>query len=78
MNTKLVDGLIPAYTNCPFRKDCILELGCHHMGILHKVAFSCASARGFDILNKYTPKTRIVNEPNWNKNYLIDDPEGRN
>ncbi len=48
----LVDGNIPARTDCPFRSRCeVSEAGqCKHSGPFHRVAFSCAVARGFDLV----------------------------
>lgn len=53
--TQLVEGRIPPHTECPFRERCEIAMAneCHHKGREHTVAFSCASARGFDLLNKY-------------------------
>lgn len=53
--SKLVDGKIPAFTSCPFEGQCPVkqEGSCHHQGAQHEVAFSCAAARGFDIIEKY-------------------------
>lgn len=47
-----VHGRIPAQTNCPFRKYCIIaeENKCGHTGQNHLSEYSCASARGFDLL----------------------------
>jgi hypothetical protein len=46
------DGCIPARTPCPFRHRCeFAQVGmCHHKGEEHAVQFSCAVARGFDLI----------------------------
>jgi len=49
--TKLVDGLIPAHTECPYRTDCG-DYGakcCIQKGVDHTVDFSCGFARAFEI-----------------------------
>ena len=50
--SKLVDGKIPEHTVCPFREKCEIAISgnCNHNGVEHTVSFSCASARGFDLL----------------------------
>lgn len=50
----LVNGRIPANTICPFRSECEIAEGgaCNHQGIRHNVTFSCASARGFELVRK--------------------------
>ena len=55
MTSKLVDGRIPAYTPCPFRSECPIakDNACRHMGVQHKIPFSCASARGYDLSTRY-------------------------
>jgi hypothetical protein len=55
--SKLVDGLIPAGQECPWKKQCRfahLEM-CHHRGTQHEVPFSCALARGFDLVDQKQP-----------------------
>ena len=42
-------GRIPEQTNCPFKKICPSIGVCHHEGREHKVEFSCATARAFDL-----------------------------
>jgi hypothetical protein len=49
--SKLVDGLIPKGTVCPFKEECNLY-PCEHHGTEHKVDYSCALARGFDIIHE--------------------------
>lgn len=47
----LVDGRIPAFTDCPFRDKCPSgKTGCKQTGKDHSIAFSCAFARGFDLM----------------------------
>lgn len=50
MESKLVDGKIPAWTSCPFRPGCsIAAVGdCHHMGLAHASPFLCDKAQEFD------------------------------
>ncbi len=51
--SKLVDGLIPKNTVCPFREQCKPNPGfCHHKSEEHNVDFSCALARGYDIIKR--------------------------
>jgi hypothetical protein len=54
----LVDGKIPAKTECPFAGICKIKSNgnCKHLGEKHECEFSCASARGFNLFNheKYT------------------------
>ena len=58
--SKLVNGRIPAHTECPFRAQCGFawpdennEIRCHHRGVDHEVDFSCAFARGWAMVAKY-------------------------
>ena len=44
------DGLIPAHTMCPFKKNCELADNCSHEGEKHDKDFSCAAARAFDMI----------------------------
>lgn len=54
MNTKLVDGRIPAHTECPFRSQCamVVHNTCHHKGKEHNNAFSCGAARAYDLIQR--------------------------
>ncbi len=56
--SQLKDGRIPANTVCPFKDSCGIAQSnlCNHRGTDHRVAFSCATARGFDMLAKYSKK----------------------
>lgn len=51
MANKLIDGLIPEKTECPFAKNCDFKKAgsCHHLGMEHATKFSCAAARAFDM-----------------------------
>ena len=51
--SQLVDGRIPAHTVCPFRDAC--GFACSHLGKKHTVAYSCASARAFDLMARRAP-----------------------
>lgn len=48
------DGRISANTECPFRSKCEIAAAnrCHHLSAEHSVPFSCATARGFDLLQR--------------------------
>lgn len=57
MNNRLVDGRIPAHTECPFKANCFQTnygmIGrCYHEGINHMVPFSCATARSYEIIER--------------------------
>jgi hypothetical protein len=56
--SKLLDGRIPAYQECPFRKDCRIaqDNECHHMGKFSANEFSCGLARAFDLIQRYERK----------------------
>lgn len=64
--SKLIDGNIPANTICPFRDGCGFVVSCHHKGIAHEVAFSCASARAADLLERHKAM-RNATTPTQNK-----------
>jgi hypothetical protein len=51
----LVDGLVPKDSECPFKKGCEIykENACRKTD---QVAFSCATARGFDLIQQYRKK----------------------
>jgi hypothetical protein len=49
---RLHNGNIPAFTECPFKQICELKNTCHHLGRNHKVDFSCAWARRFELSRK--------------------------
>ena len=53
-NMKLEEGRIPPHTGCPFREQCsVAERGqCYHKGVDHECAYSCAIARGFDLIER--------------------------
>jgi hypothetical protein len=49
MKSKLVEGMIPANTECPFTDKCPMhKMSCRHLGTDHPCNYSCASARAFD------------------------------
>jgi hypothetical protein len=50
--SKLVEGLIPSFKECPFKSECPLVSTCHHKGKFHDVGFSCGAARAFDMLKE--------------------------
>ena len=47
----LVEGKIPAFTDCPFRAQCPSGINgnCKQQGVAHPVPFSCGYARAFEI-----------------------------
>lgn len=51
---KLVNGRIPAHTECPYKSKCAIGLNdnCYHQGERHTCDFSCATARGFAIIER--------------------------
>lgn len=59
---KLVNGRIPANTECPFKEGCIYsdqhigESLCKHEGEEHEAVFSCATARSLEILAEVESK----------------------
>ncbi len=59
----LMDGKVPARTECPFAAKCEIKAAgkCNHKGVEHEAKFSCAAARGFDITRKSSqaPDTRM-------------------
>jgi len=64
--TLLVKGMIPARTECPFKKYCgsyHRKPGCHHKGKDHPCDFSCAGARLID-------KMRLAGELKENELWL--------
>ena len=50
----LVEGKIPANTECPFRNECneAANGDCGHQGTAHTVPYSCGYARLFNIFTK--------------------------
>lgn len=59
-SSALVGGKIPAKTSCPYKGECAFVEGCHHTGVLHPVPFSCATARGFDLVNLYKHERKQI------------------
>lgn len=49
MESKLTDGMIPPYTECPFRDVC--KTACSHLGIHNPDDFFCQVACGFDLID---------------------------
>jgi len=49
--TKLVNGLIPKFTACPYKQKCgdYAKNWCIHDGTAHPVDFSCAMTRLIEI-----------------------------
>jgi hypothetical protein len=83
MNKLLVDGNIPAHTECPWYGACSMEAEgtCHHNGIAHTVDFSCGAARGFE-LSRIEPKLRVLNARyilamKDQERYLVLNPDTR-
>lgn len=56
MTTKLEDGCIPIGVSCPWKEKCEMAEVCFHKGINHTTPFSCAAARGFDLIEEYNTK----------------------
>lgn len=52
--SKLINGKIPANTECPWKDKCstALESKCNHKGLQHDIPFSCGFARGFAICER--------------------------
>jgi ribosomal protein L32 len=49
----LVDGKIPANTECPYTQKCDPNKEfCGHKGVEHSVSYSCGFARAFVIFNR--------------------------
>jgi hypothetical protein len=60
--SKLLEGLIPPNTLCPFANVCPLsgpQEQCQHKGTEH-TSFSCASARAFDLMEYQKEGTLVV------------------
>ena len=54
MPSKLVNGLIPPHTTCPFAGKCAdPDMGlCRHKGVYHTTTYSCGFARAYDLLGR--------------------------
>lgn len=52
--SKLVQGRIPIGQECPFKSQCpyVPAGDCGHQGIKHTVAYSCGTARLFDLASQ--------------------------
>lgn len=55
-----INGKIPPHTKCPWKGECqVVEYGnCHHTGTQHAVAYSCAIARGFSLVDEIRNKNK--------------------
>lgn len=77
--SKLVNGLIPAGTACPFLDNCKFKVHtCPGADGRTKVNnFSCAAARLHDMVDAASLK-RVQKMPDWTKDesLVIDDDEG--
>lgn len=53
-NAELVNGNIPAFTDCPYNSSCnVANAGqCRHFGKDHPVPYSCALARLLKVIGK--------------------------
>lgn len=60
MKTLLVNGSVPANTECPYKFECadFARNFCIHLGKNHPVPFSCAMARSFEITVKPKKKKK--------------------
>lgn len=49
--SNLVNGNIPAYTECPYHEDCEMYVNnkCYHDGLDHTCEYSCSIARALDM-----------------------------
>jgi hypothetical protein len=52
MTTKLENGCIPIGVPCPWKEKCAMADSCFHEGLKHTTPFSCAAARGFDLVEE--------------------------
>jgi hypothetical protein len=52
----LVNGLIPAHTECPFCDKCHMIAECNHQGKNHIVEYSCEVAQAMDLTQQYKPE----------------------
>lgn len=52
--TELVNGRIPAHTECPYKARCAFQQNgtCKHKGVDHNVPFSCAVSRAFVLIDR--------------------------
>jgi hypothetical protein len=52
--TQLVQGKIPAFTDCPFRAQCHMGTNgqCGQKGVEHPVPFSCGMARAIALVTR--------------------------
>lgn len=62
--SRLIDGRIPPFKKCPFWYCCEIRDGnqCSHKGVSHDRDYSCAVARGFDLLEDNNQQVgRVMN-----------------
>ena len=61
--TELVNGKIPANTECPYQAKCVAKQDgtCGHKGIDHTVPFSCGYARAFKIFGRSSAAPELTN-----------------
>lgn len=59
----LLDGKIPANTICPFRAICSMTDKCNHAGYRHNVAYSCGSARAYDLTSTKGRDHKVCQHP---------------
>lgn len=60
--SKLKLGLIPQRTECPFVDRCAVKQDghCNHQGENHACDYSCALARGFDLIETYNKNVKPI------------------
>lgn len=61
----LINGCIPPHTECPWKSECLAakKHSCHHTGKRHEVSFSCALARGFDLVDNIRGRSQPIQQP---------------
>lgn len=62
--TELVNGKIPANTECPYQAKCFAKQddSCGHNGISHPAPYSCGYARAFKIFSSSSAAPELTNE----------------
>lgn len=58
--TKLVEGRIPVGSVCPFKDKCEIGSSCYHTGKFHRMPFSCATARAYDLIERYELEPKLL------------------
>lgn len=63
--SQLTNGKIPQGQDCPFTSECSFKAfgACGHKGVTHPCDYSCATARGFDMLKTYSLVKLGVKKP---------------